>query len=222
MIVHPFPAESAQKRFIALRYWLQGREYYKALRYMDFNRRFFTGVRKDGVTPEFDHHVCQAQYLRTILGHIRHPEETLATIFSHDTPEDKDVSREEIKLVVPEDPIFGERVAQATWRVTKEWKGERFNEEHLFARMAECPIASIVKGMDRIHNFQTMVGVFTPSKQKAYLKEGEDLFLPMLKDAEQRFPDQEPAYKNIRTFLKTQISLIRAIHQMAPQELQDD
>lgn len=211
MAAHPFPAQNAQKRYVSLRYWLLGAGYTNALLALDFNRRLFTGVRKDGITPEFDHHVCQAQYARTLIPFLRHPEETLATIFFHDTLEDKDLSPDEVKKVFPS-PSFGEMVANASVRVTKVWRGQKFDEKMIFKGIAECPIASIAKGLDRIHNFQSMVGVFSLEKQKEYLKEGEELFLPMLKDAELRFPDQEPAYKNIRTFLKSQISLISAIH----------
>ena len=54
-----------------------------------------------------------------------------------------------------------------------------------------------------------MMGVFNPSKQARYLDETEKRILPMLKDAERRFPEQEPAYKNIRTTLKMQVALYR-------------
>lgn len=211
-MAHPFPAAAAQKRFIALRYWLQGRGYHNTLRALDYNRNLFTGTRKDGITPEFDHHVCQMQYVRTLLPHLIYPEETLSAICFHDTLEDKDISLEEVRTFFP-DREFGARVADAVWRGTKTWRGQRFDDKKKFEEMAECPIASIFKGADRIHNFQSMVGVFSLEKQKDYLKEGEELFLPMLKTAELRFPEQEPAYKNIRTFLKTQISLIRSMHE---------
>ena len=59
---HPFPPEGAEKRLIALRFWLLGKGYIRALRALEVNRQMFTGLRKDGLTPEFDHHVVQAQY----------------------------------------------------------------------------------------------------------------------------------------------------------------
>lgn len=203
---HPFPAEAAEKRLIALRFWLQGARLTRALRALDVNRRMFPGVRKDGITPEFDHHVVQAQYLRTLLPHLLYPEETLAAIFFHDTPEDRGVSYAEIRNTFPEDAAFGDRVANAVQRVTKTWRGEVYDESELFSAMARCPIGSVVKGGDRIHNLQSMVGVFSAEKQRKYLAETEQLILPMLKDAERRFPEQEPAYKNIRTILKMQVA----------------
>lgn len=211
MSTHPFPAAAAQKRFIALRYWLLGHNFNEALRALDFNRRLFTGTRKDGVTPEFDHHVCQVQFLRTLLPYLDHPEETICTTLTHDTPEDKDVSPQEIERFYV-DPVFGGRVSSATMKVTKTWRGQKVNEIELFTQMAQCPIASIVKGVDRFHNLQSMIGVFSLEKQKEYIRETEDLILPMLKDAEFRFPSQEPAYKNIRTVLKSQLSILSELH----------
>lgn len=205
---HPFPAQAAEKRMIALRFWLQGKGYTKALRALDINQRMFTGVRKDGITPEFDHHVVQAQYMRTLLPHLLFPEETLTAIFFHDTPEDRGWAYEEIRSSYPEDAVFGERVAQATRRVTKKWRGLAYDENDLFQEMARCPIASMVKAGDRIHNLQSMVGVFNADKQRSYLQETESLILPMMKDAERRFPEQEAAYKNARTILKMQVDLI--------------
>lgn len=209
--IEAFSNESAQRRLIALKYWLYGKEYHEALRAFEYNRKLFDGFRKDGVTPEFDHHVSQAQFVRTLLPSLSFPEETVATIFFHDTAEDKGTSFDEIASVFSQ-PAFGERVAQATWKVTKVFRGEKYDEAKLFKDMSTCPIASIVKGIDRIHNFQTMVGVFSLAKQKQYIEEGVGLFLPMLKEAESRFPAQEAAYKNIRTFLKSQMQLIQAIH----------
>lgn len=56
-----------------------------------------------------------------------------------------------------------------------------------------------------------MVGVFTLEKKRSYLEETERQILPMLKRAERNFPEQEPAYKNIRTVLKMQVSLVDAL-----------
>lgn len=208
----PFPPESASKRLIALRYWLMGAGLHNALLAMDFNLPYFDGLRKDGVTPEFDHHVSQANFVRTLQPFLEYPEETLCLVFFHDTAEDHGVSPTEIAAIFP-DPEFGRRVSSATWRMTKKYRGgtgAAATQEELFAEMARCPIASIGKGVDRMHNLQSMIGVFSDSKKRSYLDETEQYFLPMLKAAERAFPKQEPAYKIIRTVLKMQIELIRA------------
>ena len=98
-----------------------------------------------------DHHVCQAQYARTLPG-LLFPQEVLCTIFFHDTLEDCDLSPSEVLAQFPSDPVFGQRVADASWRMTKKWRGQHRDEREVFDEMARCPIASIDKGCDRIHN----------------------------------------------------------------------
>jgi (p)ppGpp synthase/HD superfamily hydrolase len=194
------------KRRVSLRYWLLGKGYLKALQAMEFAAEYHKGTRKDGVTPEFDHQISIAHYVRTLLPSLEFAEETLCVIFLHDVSEDYHVSREEIER------RFGTRVADAVWRMTKTWRGDKKDEARLFEEMAECPLSSIAKGADRIHNLQSMVGVFTPAKQKTYMGEVTDLFLPMLKKARKLFPQQEAAYENIKHMLTSQLELFEAIH----------
>ena len=54
------------KVYVALRYWLHGKSYYKALNAMSFATLYHTGVRKDNITPEFHHQISIASYLRTL------------------------------------------------------------------------------------------------------------------------------------------------------------
>lgn len=218
--VRPFPPDSADRRFVALRYWLHGQGMTEVLRNMEFNRRHFSGTRKDGLTPAFDHHVVQANFIRPLLPHLLFPQETLCVMFSHDTAEDAGLSPEEITREF-RDRAFAERVATAVWLMTKKFRGgpgAATTPRELFHGMAQNPIASIAKGVDRIHNLQSMVGVFSRQKQETYLAETEEFFLPMLKEAERLFPEQEPAYKQIRTVLKMQIELLRAALPCAPEE----
>jgi len=198
-----------EKLNITLRYWLLGisqkdKEYLKCLEAMEFAAKFHCGVRKDGVTPEFEHQLTIAHYVRTLIPHLIYPSETISTIFLHDVPEDYDVHSIEIEN------RFGKIVADATERLTKTFRGIKKTEEAYFGAIAECPIASIGKGGDRIHNLQTMVGVFKEEKQKEYIREAETKILPALKIARRNFPSQEPAYENVKLMMKSQIALLEA------------
>lgn len=218
IVTHPFPAESAHKRLIALRFWLQGAKYYNALLGLDYNLSLFkSDLRKDG-TSAFDHHVFQANFLRCFNDILLFPEETITLSFFHDTLEDKYVSSVEIRDLYSNHPVFGGRVAEAARLVTKTFRGVKVeNEKQLFLEMSENPISSVLKGVDRIHNHQSMFAIvegtdkpaFSYEKQASYLRETEELILPMLKRAELKFAAQEPVYKNIRTILKMQVQLIR-------------
>ena len=199
--------EATHRRHVAvMRGWLRGRDYHLAASAMEFARDFHRGMRKDGVTPEFHHQVRIAGFVRTLEPHLLHPEETLAATFLHDICEDFDVGYEEIR------ERFGEVVCGAVRLLTKKYRGSRTPYEVYFAEMAANPIASVVKGGDRSDNIQSMLGVFNLEKQKRYLAEVEDYFLPMLKAARRRFPKQEPAYENIKIMLRSQTALLREIH----------
>ena len=187
-----------EKMRIAMRYWLHGKGYTNALRAMNFAASYHTGLRKDKVTPEFHHQISITSYLRTLPSLIEQ-EVVLAAGFLHDVVEDYDVSIQVIKNE------FGEAVAFAVDLLTKD---KYTNKEGYYEAMRTCPNASILKGADRMHNFQTMNDVFDMKKKKDYIDECRDYILPMLKSARYNFPQQEPAYENIKLVLMSQIELI--------------
>lgn len=188
------------KMRIAMRYWLHGKGYHNAVRAMEFASRYHIGIRKDGQTPEFHHQVSIASYLRT-LPNIKFQEEVLATSFLHDIIEDYDISVKDIET------SFGLTVLRAVQLLSKD--KDNYNAQAYYSLISKCPIASIVKGGDRVHNIQTMIDVFSDEKKTQYMDECETFILPMLKDAKRRFPEQEPAYENIKLVLLSQIELIK-------------
>lgn len=193
-----------KKAFISIRYFLIGAKMYLALDALEFASKFHTGTRKDGVTPEFHHQIMISQYVRTIINHLSYPEETLAAIFLHDTPEDADVGHLEITSK------FGKQVGRSVELLTKKHRGSKKPVDLYYQEIATDDIASIAKGGDRINNIQSMNGVFSVEKQENYVKETNEYVLPMLKDARRLFPRQEPAYENEKFILNSQIALIQA------------
>lgn len=190
-----------EKYVISLRYWMLGKGYYKAVSAMEFASKYHTGMRKDGLTPEFHHQISIASYLKT-LPNLRCQEDVLCAAFLHDTVEDYDVSLSDIEF------RFGTDVRKAVDLLSKKVDGYCKSQEEYFKRMVDCPIASIVKGGDRVHNSQSMHGVFSLNKQISYIEETRNYILPMLKSSRRLYPDQELAYENIKHALKGQIELI--------------
>lgn len=191
-----------EKYLISLRYWMLGKNYHKAVLAMEFASKYHVGTRKDGYTPEFHHQISIAHYLRT-LPDLRNQEDVLAAAFLHDTVEDYNVSLTDIES------RFGPDVARAVKKLSKIIKDYKKTPEEYYQGMIDCPIASIVKGGDRVHNHQTMHGAsFSIDKQHKYITETKELILPMLKEARRKYPDQELAYENIKHALKGQIELI--------------
>lgn len=199
------PMADYSKQKLALRYWLLGRGFTDASKALDFAEAYHRGTRKDGRTPEFSHQISIVSHLRTLLPHLLFPEETLTAAFLHDVREDYDVADAEIR-----DP-FGDRVADAVDAVTKTFRGVRRDDAELFKRIAGDPLASVLKPADRTHNQNSMVGVFTGAKMAAYATETTELFLPMIKVARRTFPEQEPAYENLKLMLVSQLSFIAAL-----------
>jgi (p)ppGpp synthase/HD superfamily hydrolase len=198
------------KHFISLRYWLLGKSYYLALEALEYAAKIHTGTRKDGQTREYAHQLSIGHYVKSISTSLECPEETLTTVFLHDVCEDYNIGLEELQS------RFGATVSQAVWLMTKKFRGYAKPISEYYREISESKIASIAKGADRIHNVQTMMGVFTPEKQEAYIQETRDYILPALKEARRRFPRQEPAYENIKHMLTSQMELLQAVQATAP------
>lgn len=197
-------APQHQRQLLALRYWLLGRQWHQASEALDLAMRRHTGLRKDGETPEVVHQIAIASHLRT-LPSLRHPERTLVVGLLHDTVEDTGL---EVSAIAQQ---FGSDVAADVWALSKVGPAGKRNEEEVWAGIASNPVASICKGVDRIHNIGSMAGVFTLEKQQAYLDEVHQWVLPVLKAARRTFPDQEPAYEAILTTLRHQVSLFYSL-----------
>lgn len=202
------------KHAIALRGWLNGSKFYRAARAMEFAGSYHTGERRDG-RPEFSHQVEIAQYLRTLP--LLYPDETLAVAMLHDVIEDYKVAEE----LIARD--FGDDVAEATLLCTKVINGRKLPPDVYYGQMAEArgkvgAIVTIVKPGDRLHNQSTMIGedLANPAtrwnKQAETLRETETYIYPICKAGRRRFPEQEPAYENVKQGLVMQAKLIRGIH----------
>lgn len=203
------PTTSLNKSVVAIRYWLLAKEYFQALRAMEWAFDHHRGTRKDGTTPIISHQLSVVYYLRTVYQNLLYPEQTFCVAFLHDIAEDCNVPIQDISN------NFGEGIAAAVRLLSKEYHGMDTppkETENYYMSISDNCIASITKAADRIHNVQTMVGVFNKEKQKQYIKETNEYVIPMIKRARRIFPQQEPSYENAKHMLKCQIELIEAIH----------
>lgn len=194
-----------QKAQIIIRYWLLAKEYYRASRALELAIKHYTGVRKDGETPELYHPLALVFYLKTINNSLLYPEETIVVALAHDLGEDHGVSKEEME------EHYGLKISRAFVCMTKKSAGMVKTNDSYYVALENDAIASIVKAADRIHNHQSMVGVFSPEKIEEYIEETQTYVLPMIRKARRNFPEQEPAYENAKHILMSQIELIEAI-----------
>jgi (p)ppGpp synthase/HD superfamily hydrolase len=194
-----------QKAQVIIRYWLLAKEYYRACRALELAKKQYIGLRKDGKTPELYHPLALVFYLKTISKLLQYPEESIIVALIHDLGEDYSLG---VDAVTQE---YGSVCACAFEKITKKNECMKKTTEAYYDMMAKDPVASIVKAADRIHNHQSMIGVFSKNKIDEYLIETQGYVLPMIKEARRVFPEQEPAYENAKHILVSQIELIEAI-----------
>lgn len=194
----------------SFRYWVLGKaenepKYYKVLKAMNISEKYHNGSRKDGA-PEFSHQIAICAYLRTLHKYFINPTMVFIVALLHDTVEDYPESSEEVLAAFPDE-------YDAIVRISKVRNGTKIPYEQYFGEMKECFVCSIVKLADRIANISTMVGVFSYDKQTQYLQDLEDWFFPMLKYAKRKFPEQEPAYENLKSVLYMQKDTILKVRE---------
>lgn len=225
--------DSFAKKSIALRFWLQSRNYFLALRALELVRLYEQDAfRKDGVTPNMSHFVEIALFLSR-LPDIRDRETLMVVGLLHDLVEDHGFPLDVIRL------IFGEQTASSVWNMTKKMPimhggtpmdigflkpghgpiivmkgGEELrcverDEDELYKAMGYDEFASLAKPTDRSHNQKTMAGVFGPAKQVGYVDFTAARILPMTKLARRRFMHHEPAYVMVETLLNAQARIVR-------------
>lgn len=205
-----------------IRLWLLGRGYHIASAALELGIKYHTGLRKDGVTPEFQHQVSQATFCRTLDSVLMYPEETIATVFLHDIVEDCEITLLEVLEYLmskgaTEDQI--NLISSGIEKMTNQYgdgfvdgqKSTKKEKDIYYGTMVDCPIASICKGMDRMHNHQSMIGVFDAEKQKSYIEETEQYIIPMLKNARKEWTRQEAAFTNVKHILQVQIEFVEVI-----------
>jgi (p)ppGpp synthase/HD superfamily hydrolase len=189
------------KLYIALKFRLKGMAFYDALDALEFALGVHVGFRKDGITPSFQHQLEIAHFILT-LKDVQDLEGAIIVALLHDTDED---NPHDIPLGKLES--YGHERAKAIRLLNKH---SHISPKACFEAMGANMLASLVKGADRINNFQSMNrGNFSIEKQIAYDDEVITLFLPMLKKSRKLFPRQMDAYYNIENMLKSQHELIQ-------------
>jgi len=93
--------------------------------------------------------------------------------------------------------------------------GVSIPDENYYNILSTCPIASVAKGFDRVHNLMTMLGGFSTQKRISYIEETLEKTVPMLKRARREFPEQIPVYENIKYVMTNQVQLYKALNKLA-------
>jgi len=194
--------EKYDKLRISMKYFLDGRRYYTALRAFEFGREFHTGMRKDNKTPEYQHQLEIAHFLR-LFDDGPHFEPVLSATFLHDIREDFQISKEEIS------EKFGPVAYEIIWFMTKKYRKEKITNEEYYRLLADNKFAALLKGADRINNIKSMEGAFNAEKQLKYIEETEAHVLPMLKRARIQHPEYQTRFEHLKFILESLIVPIK-------------
>lgn len=126
-------------------------------------------------------------------------DDVVAAALLHDVCEDCGVKPEELPA--------GDAVREAVGKVTFSVQAGESHAQakaRYYARIAENPVAAVVKVMDRCNNVSMMATAFTREKMIEYIEETERYVLPLI----DRIKDSWPEYYNAAFLLKYQICSI--------------
>lgn len=197
-----------ERKRTALKGYCLGRDYVDVLRAITFAEEYHVGVRKDGVTPEFQHQIEIALHATTLKGLSNEDESILLQmIMLHDVVEDYNVSLMEIEQ------RFGPIVAKGVEALSKVINGRKKDMVTYMRDLALNPLAALAKGCDRVHNVQSMRGVFNYEKQKKYAQEVREHFFPMLRRVRDVAPKYRQAINNIKSMLENQVQWVEYLHE---------
>jgi (p)ppGpp synthase/HD superfamily hydrolase len=201
-----------KKATAALRYRLLGlakhdKEWYRALKALEFNLAYHPGWRKDKVTPAAMHQITIANQCLTFISDLIDPIRTVIAALSHDTPEDTHVSHAEIR------DNFGSESEEDVELLTKKYRGVSKDTDEYHFGWSDNFVTSVVKPIDRDDNISSMGGVFGLEKQIHYCGETVKYFVGSapdgvargLKHSRRKFPQQETIYENMK------LSLVRGM-----------
>jgi len=198
------------------------KRYYQCIKALHVASEIHTKTRKDGVTPEFSHQLNMLSFAISIHELLISPYYVYTTILFHDALEDYprfvpkgyedrcNCFLDYLNLEFKNEVDFISRISKeihvyenGAIHTTVKDKNVYFDE------MANCPVCSIAKGIDRYHNISTMSGVFSLLKQLTYIKEVKIYFLPMLKKSRKKYLEQRPAYELLKSILNVHCETIK-------------
>lgn len=206
-----------KKQEILFRGYFTAREMVLSIRAMDLALSVHCGKRKDGCTPEVSHQFEIVSYVLQILAdkiQDKILDSVVAACFLHDVVEDYPEKHDCEDILRMFGPTVFEIVCLVTKSSTKGILSKKEALKEYYSEMMRDEYAVIVKAADRIHNIQSMVGVFELWKREKYIEEVEEFIFPLLKAARKKYPSLFLIYINLAQLLEKQIYLIKKINEL--------
>ena len=208
------------KLLISLRYFLLGAsrfaneqersELLDAYNILEFAKTYHTGMRDDGVTPEFQHQLEITHFLTTIGDSIPHRGIMYAVGLGHDLIED--YGNAGIDLTEIRSRIVNTEIFDFMEDLYKIRNGVKISPKAYEENLLKSPISCIVKGADRINNMGSMIHAFSPERQNKYIIETDDFILGLIKKARRKFPEFNHVFENLKCILSTQLDFAKELN----------
>lgn len=200
--------ERFQKLVHATRYRLLGmmkfdRKYQLALDAFEWGLTLHTGTRNGGA-PEYIHQLEIFSHAVCFHHVLVDPWRIYAAIFLHDAVEDEGVALTEVH-----DRICAE-VAADVESLSKEIEGRKV-VDYTMDIPFQTYHTSVVKSLDRCNNVASMIGVFKPDRMARYVKETEEVILPLIKESRRKYPYSEPVFENAKLMINHHLHIIHTL-----------
>ncbi len=199
--------ERLEKQKLYLTGLFAGKGMYKAIEAMHLALEFHTGKRQGG-EAEVSHQFELVSYAVPLFEDSIHLEKIVCICFLHDIVEDYNYSQEQLVYK------FGEDITKNVVNVSKpvNFKKEAAHYERYYSYVSSSPLSMIVKLIDRLHNFESMLNapeIFTFTKRVKYMEEVETYMIPSAKLVRSEYPEHYQKITFLIRLLKTYMKFIK-------------
>lgn len=201
------PLTRFQLAISSMRGSLHSQKRWEVIRALELGLELHTGLRADGVTPEFSHPLEMTHFMTTIERLIpSDPERALIDGLLHDTGEDKRTGFPLIEKTFRPEILADCRLLAKFDASNPEMPKKDLDSYYL--GLLDSPFALFTKGVDVMHNLGTMPGAFSPKKQREQLAEKRDRILVVLKKGRKRYPEWKDAFQLLKHIINVEASML--------------
>lgn len=179
-------------------------DYNELRRLLTFAEGIHNGSRKDG-SREFSHQLEMIAFAITFHSELSDPLSVYCAILVHDILEDYPEQLGEMLKEFPDVVELSNRLSKF-----KDFSHDQDLYYGYFDNIAQCPVCSIVKLIDRVHNLSTAPGVFSTVKLHEYVDETEKYYFELIRKCKLRYENRN-VYENLKFILTTQVNTISAL-----------
>lgn len=204
----------------SLSYWAIGlaehdKSFLGVIDALEYAEQMMLAMDKCGMKSSYLQPVEVALYVRTLYRSLRHPAETIMTALLSGVSVDH--SSVTYDLMVER---FGVVVVNACAAMNMKSSDGAKAEGDYAAGLEENPVASIVRGAQRVYEIQAST-FFPLKKQVEFTTASTNFYLPMISRSRRAHPDQEAAYENMKLVIASHVTILQAAQNVEPMPVKE-